>query len=140
MVRVWMCSVFVFLALLGSSFLCATGSTAESQRGKRPAPSGEMTKGLQFRLSEGAEQSERRTPSEPARATPLAESDAQALLARLKPIKEDPSDEQEFAFRDRSLPPPLTGKTISEAFPASGEAARPYETNAGPFEVVRYAP
>src|SRR5262249_41006852 len=74
------------------------------------------------------------------RAAALPESDAQSLLQRLKPIKSEPSDEQEFAFRERSLPPPLTGKTINDTFPSSERHPGPVEAAAGPLEVVRYAP
>src|SRR5262249_35125084 len=102
--------------------------------------SDDMNKGLQFRLSEGAEQAEHREPVGPVRAEVLPESDSQSLLQRLKPIKSDPGDEQEFAFRDRSLPPPLTGKTINDTFPSSEQHAGPGETATGPLEVVRYAP
>src|SRR5262249_57182776 len=76
----------------------------------------------------------------PFRAAVLPDTEAQSLLQRLKPIKTDAADEQEFAFRDRSLPPPLTGKTINESFPSSERSAGPGETPIGPLEVVRYAP
>ena len=99
-----------------------------------------MNKGLQFRLSEGAEQAEKKPTPGPVRAAELPEGDARSLLQRLKPIKTEPSDEQEFAFRDRSLPPPLTGKTINDTFPSSEQHAGPGQTPTGPLEVLRYAP
>src|SRR5262249_15940891 len=102
--------------------------------------SDDINKGLHFRLSEGAEQAEHRPPVGPVRAAVLPDTEAQSLLQRLKPIKTDAADEQEFAFRDRSLPPPLTGKTINESFASSGRRAGPGETPIGPLEVGRYAP
>src|SRR5262249_12841912 len=143
--RLWVFSSVILFLLFGASFIFTSSSDAGSQlRGRprrSPASTGDdMNKGLQFRLSEGAEQAERREPAGPVRAAALPESDAQSLLQRLKPIKSEPSDEQEFAFRERSLPPPLTGKTINDTFPSSERHPGPVEAAAGLLEVVRYAP
>ena len=61
------------------------------------------------------------------------------VLRRLPPIKVDPSDNQEFALREGSLPPPRTGNTIETPFPASG-AADKEPVVAGPLQVLRYSP
>jgi uncharacterized protein YfaS (alpha-2-macroglobulin family) len=100
----------------------------------------EMKKGLQFRLSEGSEQAGRQMPTAPAKATNLAESDVQNVLKRLPPVKSEETDEQEFALRDRSLPPPRTGKIINVSFPPTEQREAPERGNAGPLEVLRYAP
>jgi len=143
--RVWVCSSVILFLLFGASFIFTGSSNTGGQlrgRGRVPSssPNSDMNKGLQFRLSEGAEQSDKSAPTGPARAAVLPEDDAQSLLQRLKPIKTEPTDEQEFAFRDRSLPPPLTGKTINDTFPASDQHAGPGQTATGPLEVLRYAP
>src|SRR5262245_59994627 len=99
---------------------------------------GEM--GLQFRLSEGQEESKQQEPPNKVEAAePLDPAAIDSLLKRLPPIKTEADDEQEFAFRDRSLPPPRTGQTISGTFPTAGSATVP-ETAKGPLEVLRFAP
>src|SRR5262245_50318662 len=95
--RVWVCSTVLLFLLFGASFMFTTSSDSGGQVRRRPprrpvTTSDDSDKGLQFRLSEGAEQPEHRTPVGPVRATRLPESDTQSLLQRLKPIKQDPSD------------------------------------------------
>jgi uncharacterized protein YfaS (alpha-2-macroglobulin family) len=62
------------------------------------------------------------------------------LLKRLPPIKVEGEDEKDFALRDRSLPAPRTGRTISEAFPPAGSANPPEISPSGPLEVLRVSP
>lgn len=127
--------VSLFFAMIPLSTMNAdnllTQDDEDSQRATK--------RGLQFRLSEGAEQPTPRDP-EPARATNLSDSETQRILGRLRPIKADPDDEKEFAFRERSLPPPRTGRTISQTFPAVEQPGRPDETTPGPLQVLRYSP
>ena len=54
-----------------------------------------MNQGLQFRLSEGTEPSERRENIPQAVAAKLSDTDTQNVLKRLQPIKADASDEQD---------------------------------------------
>jgi alpha-2-macroglobulin len=96
--------------------------------------------GLIFRLSEGKAESEQRPQISAPPAEPLSDEAAQSLLKRLPPIKPDAGDEKEFALRDRSLPAPLTGQTISEAFPPSDRATAPDQASSGPLEIQRFAP
>lgn len=98
-----------------------------------------MNNGLQFRLSEGANQPERQAANKTVPTSRLSESEIQNVLKRLPPVKAEPGDEQDFALRDRSLPPPRTGKTVNVSFPASEPAPTP-ETIAGPVEVLRFSP
>src|SRR5260370_34972910 len=67
--------------------------------------------GLRFRLSEALEQPEARPVSKLANTTPLSDADTEAILRRLPPIKTEPSDEAEFAWREKHLQPPRTGAT-----------------------------
>src|SRR5436190_14005798 len=112
-----LCALLILLQSLGCVPLFATNNTANAQKRvptRRPAPSGvqnNMTDGLQFRLSEGIESSGRQENVPQAVAAKLSDEDTQNVLKRLQPIKLDANDEQEFAMRDRSLPPPRTGKT-----------------------------
>jgi hypothetical protein len=100
----------------------------------------EEEQGLRFRLSEAPEQPEARPVNEVANATLLSDTETQAILQRLPPIKTDPSDETEFALREKSLPPPRIGAVIMKPFPAANEMAAPEQTAAGPLGVVRFSP
>jgi len=143
------CCLLILSLALGLFPSLATQQLASGQVGRgrgragsSPERSGddEMRKGLQFRLSEGAESSDRRPPVTAAPATPLSEGDTQGVLRRLPRVKAEPGDEQEFALRDRSLPAPRTGKTITDTFPPPDRPEVPDQTAPGPLEVVRFAP
>ncbi|HEU4595790.1 MAG TPA: alpha-2-macroglobulin family protein, partial [Pyrinomonadaceae bacterium] len=105
---------------------------------------GDEREGLRFRLSEGAEESEASRPSAAASnvapAEKLSEAETLKVLQRLPPIKVEAGDEQDFALREKSLPPPRTGRTVLAAFPAPAEREAPDAAATGPFEVVRYSP
>ncbi|MCI0336049.1 MAG: MG2 domain-containing protein [Acidobacteria bacterium] len=104
-------------------------------------PNSTDDKGLVFRLSEGREESKQgsRTPIATT-AEPLSDEAAQNLLKRVPQIKSEVDDEKDFAMRDRSLPPPRTGQTISEAFPPSDRGTSPDQLSSGPLEILRFAP
>lgn len=97
-------------------------------------------RGLSFHLSEGSEPKGRQTETKVAPAVKLSDAEAQNVLKRLPEVKAEAVDEQEFALRDRSLPPPRTGKTIKASFPQAEQLSRPDEGKAGPLEVLRFAP
>ncbi|MBO0800623.1 MAG: Ig-like domain-containing protein, partial [Blastocatellia bacterium] len=103
----------------------------------------EDDKGLVFRLSEGSEIREE-AKQEPRinapKADALSNEETQSLLKRLPPLKSEKDDEKDFAMRDRSLPPPRKGRTISESFPPAGGATAPEQISSGPLEVLRFAP
>jgi uncharacterized protein YfaS (alpha-2-macroglobulin family) len=110
------------------------GETDDNQSGDA------MKEGLQFRLSEGAGQAESKLTVTPAQASRLSESEVQNVLKRLPPVKAEETDQQDFALRDRSLPPPRTGKTVNVSFPSSEAAPTPDPKAPGPLEVLRFAP
>ena len=96
-------------------------------------------RGLQFRVSErNAKPQSRETKTSPT-TTPLSNLQIANILRRLSPLRMDTDDQQPFAFRARTLPPPLTGKTINVAFPATENIAAP-ESSVGPLRVLRYSP
>jgi uncharacterized protein YfaS (alpha-2-macroglobulin family) len=97
-------------------------------------------KGLRFRLSEGAEQTERPAALPTPATTKISDSEVQSILKRLPPVKAEEQDEQDFALRDRSLPAPRTGKTINVSFPPAVESSQPNVSTSGPLEVLRFAP
>ncbi|HKC10926.1 MAG TPA: hypothetical protein VKI41_02585, partial [Vicinamibacteria bacterium] len=114
----------------------------------RPAPPGAPAKtaltaaettGPGFRLSEGTEEA-------PAARTAVASStlldarDTQRVLDRLPPLTVEAGDAVEFALREKSLPPPRTGRTVKEAFPPPVTAPPPDPAEAGPLRVLRRAP
>ena len=99
-----------------------------------------MTKGLQIRLSEGAESSARPQQLNLAPAASLTDAEAQNVLKRLEPIKSTSEDEKDFQIRDRSLPPPRTGKTVETAFPPPETVTAGDTKPVGPLEVLRYSP
>jgi uncharacterized protein YfaS (alpha-2-macroglobulin family) len=96
--------------------------------------------GLQFRLSQGVGQTESQVSVTPAQSTHLSESEVQNVLKRLPPVKAEEGDQQDFAMRDRSLPPPRTGKTVNVSFPSSEAQPTPDTRTAAPLEVLRFAP
>ena len=104
--------------------------------------------GLKFRLSEGAKQAPPTQESARlAQTSPLSDAETQNVLRRLPPIKTEASDEQNFAMRERSLPPPRTGKTINASFPPPDSSSPDQSSSATlnnptarSLEVTRHAP
>jgi len=75
-------------------------------------------------------------------AKKLGDAEATALLSRAKPIQKDVSDQQAFALRQRSQPPPRTGQTITGTFPpAPSSLLPPKSSDAGKdLKVLRWMP
>ncbi len=69
---------------------------------------------MRFRLSPGVDQPGSRPTTNQVTATELSQNETEILLKRLPPMQVDGSDSQEFALRERSMPPPRTGQTIWE--------------------------
>src|SRR5215208_5006540 len=84
-----------------------TGTNVDAYEPAQEAGGAAEKKGLRFRLSEGAEASERAAPRPPAaKAEKLSEAESARVLARLPELKAGGGDAQEFALRERSLPAP----------------------------------
>jgi uncharacterized protein YfaS (alpha-2-macroglobulin family) len=78
-----------------------------------------------------------------APATKLSDAEAEALLQRVRPIQSDASDQQAFALRPHSQPPPRTGQTIKGAFPPPASSLLPpakTNDNGKDLKVLRWAP
>ncbi len=75
-----------------------------------------------------------------APGTPLPDAETQALLKKLPPLPEDPSLQKDFAFRDRSLPPPRTGAVVQTAFPPPPRPAPEIDDPDGDVEILRHSP
>jgi uncharacterized protein YfaS (alpha-2-macroglobulin family) len=96
--------------------------------------------GLLVRLSNADPAAADRPPAKLAEATPLDAAKTEAVLARLPKLEGKPSDQQDFAMRKASLPPPRTGATVLGAFPPKPEKPGATPRPTGPLEVVRFAP
>lgn len=74
---------------------------------------------------------------------PLDATTTQMLLKRMTPLVTEAGDQVDFAKRERSLPPPKTGETISTAFPPPSSLKAPdvsATAKSAPLEVLRHAP
>ncbi len=98
--------------------------------------------GLQMRVSEGTPIDERAPRLAVPPATALTEAAAAALLKRMAPLVAEIGDEASFKIRERSLPAPRTGKTITDSFPPPVSKAPPTAagTKGKALAVLRFAP
>ncbi|HMG22003.1 MAG TPA: Ig-like domain-containing protein, partial [Kofleriaceae bacterium] len=98
--------------------------------------------GLDLRVSSGVAGPPAFDRAKLAPARRLPDADVSALLQRLKPIAAEPADQQAFALRAKSQPPPRTGQTIKAAFPppASSLLPPPAASASGELRVLRYMP
>jgi hypothetical protein len=95
--------------------------------------------GLSFKLSEGVEAAKQK-PQPPAPATPLSDVAVARVMARLKPLAPDATDQKGFEARERSTPAPRSGKTVKESFPPPEAPPAPDKAEAGPLTVLRHMP
>jgi uncharacterized protein YfaS (alpha-2-macroglobulin family) len=108
--------------------------------GGEPLQAGGGGTGFVIRLSEGQEQPEVTEPLVPGTGEPLSEVEIAPILARLPALEEEPDESQDFRLPEDPIPPPRPGETIEEAFPPPPLAGGPEIGQAGPLEVLRYAP
>jgi uncharacterized protein YfaS (alpha-2-macroglobulin family) len=100
----------------------------------------EKPTGLTFRLSQGAEQPEKREAGTTAPAENLSAEQVAAVLKRLPAGTAGPTLQEDFSFRPGSLPPPRTGQIINIKFPQPATGPAPDAGAAGPLSVVRFQP
>jgi uncharacterized protein YfaS (alpha-2-macroglobulin family) len=102
----------------------------------------DIDQGLELRVSNGQQGAPAFDRTKLAPAKRLGDGDAEALLARTKPIAADPADPQAFALRAGSQPPPHTGQTITSSFPppAASTLPPPAAHDTGELRVVRFMP
>ncbi len=122
-----------------SSSKAAPNKAAEE---KREALEAALPSGLAVRLSDGSPGGGAADRLPAAKAAKLGDSESAALLERVPALEGKAEDKKDFALRDRSLPPPLTGETIEGAFPPPPtKAAPPAASGEGEaLEVLRFAP
>jgi uncharacterized protein YfaS (alpha-2-macroglobulin family) len=147
-------ALFLILQLMVGPFtqpprVYAKGMNEEARTADAPAQEDDdddaqnatARKGLVFHLSEGAEESGASAPRpSPAPAEKLSDAETARVLQRLPPLKTDEADVQEFALRERSLPPPRVGATVLNPFPSDGERRAPEADAGGELRVLRYSP
>jgi uncharacterized protein YfaS (alpha-2-macroglobulin family) len=71
---------------------------------------------------------------------PLSDQEIAQILARLPALEAEPEEQVTFNLPEVSLPPPRTGETIEAPFPPPPAPVVPEEVEAGPLEVLRFAP
>ncbi|HEY5934552.1 MAG TPA: DUF6049 family protein, partial [Kofleriaceae bacterium] len=98
--------------------------------------------GLDIRVSDGKAGPPAFDRAKLAPARKLGDAEVNAMMTRAKPIQKDAADQQAFALRPRSAPPPRTGNTIVGAFPPPPSSLLPPKANdAGKdLTVLRYMP
>jgi len=102
----------------------------------------DLPKGLDLRLSEGRQGPPAFDRAKIAPAQKIADAEADQLLSRARPIKNDAADQQAFAMRPKSQPPPRTGNVVKGSFPPPASTLLPpTTTNEGKdLKVLRYMP
>ncbi len=96
--------------------------------------------GLGFRLSNADEDADQDVARKVAPSTPLGDADAKKIVARLPALASEPDDAKDFAMRDKSIPAPRPGKTVTEAFPPPAGPPPANVVATGPLTVERRAP
>jgi uncharacterized protein YfaS (alpha-2-macroglobulin family) len=96
--------------------------------------------GVGFRLSNAEPAADDRKPAPVVVADPLPDQDAARILARLRPIAAQPDDSRNVALRDKSVPPPRTGKTVQGVFPPPPGPPPAVPSAPGPLQVQRRMP
>ncbi len=114
-------------------------------RGAAAPPEGPLVwrlskSGLGFRLSNADEDADQESTRKVAPSTPLGIEDTKKIVGRLPVLKSEPDDAKDFAMRDKSIPAPRPGKTVTEAFPPAGGPPPASVTPPGPLTVERHAP
>ena len=93
-----------------------------------------------IRLSEGDESEGESSPaSSQVEGEVLSDGEIRAVIDRLPPWDGDDTGAADFNRPIDSLPPPRTGKTVDQPFPAGPDIAAPV-VDPGPLEVLRVQP
>jgi len=133
-------------AVLGAA---ACGSKSSTKKGAGPISTKvaqqakDLPDGLDVRLSDGKQGPPPFDHNKLAAATKLGDADVAQLLSRAKPLETDPDDAKDFALRPMSQPPPRTGQTIKDTFPAKVDRPPPAATAqsaSSDLQVLRYMP
>jgi uncharacterized protein YfaS (alpha-2-macroglobulin family) len=109
-----------------------------------PQSSGSDTQDDKYgiRLGLGAGQSQPQTVATLSLATgaPLSQAEIELILSRLPTLSPVPGEQTEFKLPQEVLPPPRPGNTIKEKLPPLEIEPTPGALEAGPLQVLRFAP
>ncbi|MBA2543145.1 MAG: Ig-like domain-containing protein, partial [Deltaproteobacteria bacterium] len=139
----------ILYALLAASTSCGGKSSTPQNLGSGSPLSDQALvqledapPGIDLRVSDGKLGPPAFDRAKLAPATKLDAAATTALLSRAKPLTADPIDQQAFALRPRSTPPPRTGNTITGSFPPPASSLLPPKaSDAGQdLKVLRYMP
>ncbi|HVN53904.1 MAG TPA: alpha-2-macroglobulin family protein [Anaerolineaceae bacterium] len=95
---------------------------------------------ISIHLSQGKARPAAVAPVKEAAGDPLPEDQTAQLLARLPAFQPEPGNQTDFKLAQGPIPPPRTGETIQQAFPPPPQEAQPPAVEAGPLQVLRFAP
>jgi uncharacterized protein YfaS (alpha-2-macroglobulin family) len=95
---------------------------------------------LPIRLSEGREEAQQDVSPLVTSGEPLSDEEIAQILARLPALPVAPEDQVDFLLPEDSPPPPRPGETVKEPFPPPPVPVTPEAVEAGPLEVLRFAP
>jgi uncharacterized protein YfaS (alpha-2-macroglobulin family) len=142
---VFIAGMLAFLALRDRFQTTSGGGQQIPINGNVPIETGEASQTgsgeghLSIRLSQGQAQPLEIVAAPLATGEPLPEGEIENILTRLPDLQPEPTQQADFRLAQQPIPPPLTGKTIEEPFPAS-QSLQPETVATGPLEVLRYAP
>ena len=136
MLRRWMAAGLVLALLIGTG----TAGGAQAATGDEGDGATGSGGGLAIRLSEGSGTEGRTSPTAPLVAgVELDDAEVQAVIDRLPPWEADAADVTAFNRPVESLPPPRTGRTVDQPFPAGPDVSAP-AVDTGPLKVLRVQP
>jgi uncharacterized protein YfaS (alpha-2-macroglobulin family) len=122
----------------------APGTTAPipvvNDAGSSQLPGNAGRYSLDIGLNNGQSQPETVEALPLATGEPLSPEEIEAILARLPALPLDPKDQTAFNLPQQSLPPPRPGNKIEETFPPLETEPTPGAVEAGPLQVLRFAP
>jgi hypothetical protein len=135
----------VLLVMLPVASLACGGNSSTDKKAPASKPlvqDKDIPEGLDLRLSNGKAGPPAFDKSQLAPAKKLADADVATILARAEALKLEAGDQQAFALRPASNPPPRTGETIKGTFPPPPSSLLPPAANdAGKdLSVLRYMP
>ena len=96
--------------------------------------------GIRLELSDGQPQPATADVFPLATGEPLAPDEIESILSRLPALPLDSDDQATLNLPQDVLPPPRPGETIKEPFPPLDTEPTPGAVDAGPLQVLRFAP
>jgi alpha-2-macroglobulin len=93
-----------------------------------------------IRLSEGQAQPQVPQPVSQVTGEPLSAEQVERITARLPDLPVSAQEQVDFKLPADPIPPPRSGETINQPFPPPAGVPPPEPGEAGPLQVLRYAP